>query len=105
MSNTKAEYEVIIANYQKDIETLTKQIQKRYMKIHANPNMLTIERLDIYREISILKEMQKDLESSISAMKIYISEEKNNVKHYNPYWQIGTRTGSERGRKRGTRAL
>lgn len=105
MSNTKAEYEVIIANYQKDIETLTKQIQKRYMKIHANPNMQTIERLEVYREISILKEMQRDLESSIGAMKIYISEEKDNVKHYNPYWQIGTRAGSERGRKKGTSAL
>lgn len=99
---TEKEYEVIIANYEKDIETLTKQIQKRYTKIHANPNMLTIERLELYREIGILKEMQRDLESSIDAMKNYISEGKNDVKHYHPYWQIGTFAGSERGRKKGT---
>ena len=105
MSNIKAQYDVIIANYKKDIETLTKQIQKRHMKIHANPNMLTIERLEVYREISILQEMQRDLEAAIGAMKIYISEEKDNVKHYNPYWQIGTRAGSERGRKKGIRDL
>lgn len=79
------EYEVIIANYKQDIETLEKQIKRKLIKIHATPQMPNIERLEIYREISVLQEMKRDVESAIGAMDLYFREEKEE-KHYQKHY-------------------
>ena len=82
---TEKEYDVIIANYKKDIETLTKQIKRKFMKIHSTPQMPNIERLEVYREINVLQEMKRDAEFSIGALDVYFKKEKEE-KHYHKHY-------------------
>lgn len=82
---TENEYDVIIANYKKDLETLEKQIKRKFMKIHSTPQMPNIERLEIYREISVLQEMKRDVKSAIGAMDLYFKKEKEE-KHYQKHY-------------------
>ena len=82
---TEQEYDVIIANYKKDIETLTKQIKRKFMIIHSTPQMPNIERMEVYREISVLQEMKRDAESSIGELNVYFKKEKEE-KHYHKHY-------------------
>lgn len=81
------DYSAIIDTYKHDLKVLKIQIQKREQQIESGyaRALNNMARADFFNDLEMLKEMYRDVESSLIALEKYQKGEKENVKHYYPH--------------------
>lgn len=81
------DYSAIIDTYKHDLKVLKTQIQNRESQIENGYTkaLNNMARADFFKDLETLKEMYRDVDSSIIALKKYQKRRKRNVKHYYPH--------------------
>lgn len=81
------DYSAIIDTYKHDLKVLKTQIEKREKQIESGYTkaLNNMARADFFKDLETLKEMYRDVESSLIALEKYQKGVKENVKHYYPH--------------------
>lgn len=79
-----ADYSAIIDTYKYDLKVLKTQIQKREKQVESGYTKVlnNMARADFLRDLNTLKEMYRDVESSLIALEKYQKGVKENGKQY-----------------------
>lgn len=81
------DYSAIINTYKHDLKVLNTQIEKREKQVENGyaTALNNMARADFFKDLETLKEMYRDVESSLIALEKYQKGVKENDKHYHPH--------------------